>query len=525
MLSRIRRFLCGGREHEVSRPPVPSDIVYPVHPLDYSYKGSTITWLMRFSDVLDGDKLHSSLTRLLETGDWKKLGGRLRSDKAGRLTLHVPQTFTPARPAVAYSKETFDVDIEQHELGNQMPKPTDVPSLQNSMNHLTGFWGHSKTPMKAEDYLNSDKPQLSLHVVTFRNATIVALSCPHSLTDIMGSVPLMKAWSHVLAGRLSDVPPLLGAWEDASRPVWDTDKEEPFRLQSNLLRGLGLFKFVVRFIFGILRAPRTDARTLFLPAAFVTDLRDRALGDLEKGTFVSDGDILGAWLARLVAAANGKPDSLQPVPIALGNTCDIRARLPEVFEKDGAYVQNLVTVAVGRLDRTSVYPTAPLGAVAAHLRQSLVEQTTESEVRGMFRAVVQSNLDKKKKTLAVFADADSTLMGISNWTKAKYTEIIDFSPAVVRFGERSALAQEGGGQLQPPPRNNPPGKMEYLIGGSLHVSPVARNFFIIHGKDFGDNYWVTMYMPRNSFGVIEEYVRGEARIRVKEVQSAPDVIS
>lgn len=32
----------------------------------------------RFDDVLDAEKLRASLARLLELGDWKKLGGRLQ---------------------------------------------------------------------------------------------------------------------------------------------------------------------------------------------------------------------------------------------------------------------------------------------------------------------------------------------------------------------------------------------------------------------------------------------------------------
>ena len=39
-----------------------------------------VSWVMRFNDILDADKLRSSLARLLEIGDWRKLGGRLRQN-------------------------------------------------------------------------------------------------------------------------------------------------------------------------------------------------------------------------------------------------------------------------------------------------------------------------------------------------------------------------------------------------------------------------------------------------------------
>ena len=58
---------------------VSEDDVYPVHIQD-SAKGHRriLTWIMRFNDVLDAKRLHGALSKLLEIGDWRKLGGRLR---------------------------------------------------------------------------------------------------------------------------------------------------------------------------------------------------------------------------------------------------------------------------------------------------------------------------------------------------------------------------------------------------------------------------------------------------------------
>lgn len=53
--------------------------VYPLHALDdLPVNRYFLSWMMRFNDVLDGEKLHDSLSRLLEIGDWRKLGGRLK---------------------------------------------------------------------------------------------------------------------------------------------------------------------------------------------------------------------------------------------------------------------------------------------------------------------------------------------------------------------------------------------------------------------------------------------------------------
>jgi hypothetical protein len=59
---------------------VEGDDIYPVHMLDdtKTLRGIVVTWTLCFNDVLDADKLHASLSKLLEIGDWRKVGGRLR---------------------------------------------------------------------------------------------------------------------------------------------------------------------------------------------------------------------------------------------------------------------------------------------------------------------------------------------------------------------------------------------------------------------------------------------------------------
>lgn len=53
--------------------------VYPLHALDDIKPNRTfVSWVMRFNDVLDANLLNNALSRLLEIGDWRKLGGRLK---------------------------------------------------------------------------------------------------------------------------------------------------------------------------------------------------------------------------------------------------------------------------------------------------------------------------------------------------------------------------------------------------------------------------------------------------------------
>ena len=61
-------------------PTVPTDLIIPVNYWDDDEhtNGLSFNVTFHFDDVLDATKLRVALSRLLEIGDWRKLGARLR---------------------------------------------------------------------------------------------------------------------------------------------------------------------------------------------------------------------------------------------------------------------------------------------------------------------------------------------------------------------------------------------------------------------------------------------------------------
>jgi hypothetical protein len=59
---------------------IATDTVVPVHRSDDKavYRGLVIWQMFRFEEVLDPELLRKSLQTLLEHGNWRKLGARLR---------------------------------------------------------------------------------------------------------------------------------------------------------------------------------------------------------------------------------------------------------------------------------------------------------------------------------------------------------------------------------------------------------------------------------------------------------------
>jgi hypothetical protein len=76
----LRRFFSLFKAKEAP-PTLDDDEVYPLFFLDNLSTGRVIVLseTLRFDAVLDPIKLRDGLTRLIQHGDWRKLGGRLRA--------------------------------------------------------------------------------------------------------------------------------------------------------------------------------------------------------------------------------------------------------------------------------------------------------------------------------------------------------------------------------------------------------------------------------------------------------------
>jgi hypothetical protein len=489
MLGYLRSFF---RPRDVSH--MNSWDIYPTHRFDdhAAIHDSSPCWLMRFNDVLDANKLHASLSTVLIQGDWKKLGGRLRRDTVGKLNVHVPQRFTVQHPAVCYTNQVFDVSINEHALGKHLPKPTDQPSLQQSTNYFGTFSGRTNSPGWLVDYLNSEDSQLSLHITSFTDATLVALSWPHTMTDAMGRHALISAWCKALAGREKEILPLLGARQDTISHILEAedDAREPYMWESKALTGLKFLRFALGFLWQILWQRQVGTRTLFFPASSVAKLRRQAQNDVPEGYFLSDGDVLSAWITRMVVACQKWTHS-----VTLLNVVDMRSRLPSIYERGGAYVQNLTIPSFTFLNGPDVVSN-PLGILASEVRQSIVQQATAPQIKAFIRASAHSL--KVNGRQPMYSEPEALLVTISNWSKAKFIDLVDFSPAVIRLGEQGAH------------RRNPPGRMEYQLTSVVKQAKYLRNSAVILGKDHNGNYWVNLYMAEAMFDEIENYLISSA---------------
>lgn len=390
-----------------------------------------------------------------------------------------------------YTHQVLPINIEDHPLGKKLPKATEAPSIHPGPQEFRAFAAREDAPATLEDFIYQDIPQLSLHVTSFNNATLVGLLWPHTLMDVMGQQALLRGWSLVLADREAEVPPMLGAREDAMCVATDASAEsEEFELGQKRLRGWHMLKFGLRFAWDLISNRVVETRTIFLPKKVVNELCHQAQCDLaangtgNKRTFISEGDVLTAWATREVASSLPTPR-----PVTVLHALNARFRLTALAEASGVYVQNMALAAF-----TFMAPnvaTGPLGPAALENRRHLMMQSREGQALAFMRELRREPESGRDPGLVVCGESNALLISFTNWTKADFFNVADFGSAVVRGGET--------GQS----RSNAPGTIVFHHAQSMRQNPAARNVFVVLGKDNSDNYWLTGILPPAAWTNIE----------------------
>ncbi|KAJ5578045.1 uncharacterized protein N7459_007009 [Penicillium hispanicum] len=466
--------------------------VYPVHTLDgIETNRNYVNWMMRFNDVLDAPKLNSALSRVLEIGDWRKMGGRLRYKTDGQPEIYVPRS-SVTEQNVFFTHDTFEMTIQAHPVAHRFPKGTDGPSVQPITKDFRPFIARKEFPT-FEQLVEQKLPLISLHITSFSDATLVAIMWPHVLMDVMGGQALLIGWTSVLNGREEDVPAVLGAREDILRHPEISqpgEKTEALKLEKTRLTGLGLLIFQLRFLWDNLWNPSRQRSVIFLPKSAVEKIRLQVQKDLENShgpdspPFVSEADILIAWATRVIASSESKSR-----PFTVMSLLNMRFRIPLLLTSRGAYIQNMVLGTYTFLSAQAA--RASVGSIALSHRAHVAEQATEQQTLSLLRQVFR-DLEARRSLQLFFGDPHMIPIVVNNVFKADLMKIANFGAAVSRQGEAMNT------------RKNPLGTMVGYYNETLDGAFNSINIFLMLGKDYGDNYWFMGSLFPQAWSKIEE---------------------
>lgn len=340
-------------------------------------------------------------------------------------------------------------------------------------------------PSKLDDYITSDRPQLGLHIVTFRDMTLVTLYWPHTLMDAMGKAALVEAWCLIMNGKGDEVKTPHGADADPFTTL-GTVPTEPHKLETQKMSLFGLVGYGVGQALNFIR--KQESRMVCVPLTFVEELRKHAIEDLTSAEptassepFLSEGDVLCAWWTRL-AIAHLPPTSAQTV--VLNMAYDIRKPLQhDLLPTNAPYVSNAVGFVHAILSVKDIMER-PLSYVASAIRRAIAELGTREQVEAFF-SLLRNNSGKLPP---FFGDRGMHMITYSNWTKTDFFHV-DFSSAVI----------DGSGSFGAKPR--------YVQNNQFGLT--LPNGYPIMGKDSQGNYWLSGYMSPSHWDNIESILAKE----------------
>jgi hypothetical protein len=104
---------------------------------------------------------------------------------------------------------------------------------------------------------------------------------------------------------------------------------------------------------------------------------------------------------------------------------------------------------------------------------------------------------KKYGNILLFGEPSSDFLAFTNWSRARFYDEIDFSPAVVDVEDR--------GEKDPAARATP-GKVGYMHCDMRGLG--NRGLLLIMGKDTRGDYWISGYFPAKVWRGVERSFAG-----------------
>lgn len=387
-----------------------------------------------------------------------------------------------------------DMSISDHQIASKLPRTADRPTIFPSPDVFSPLVRSADAPQKLDDWIYSDRPQLSIHTVSFNDATILTVTWPHTLADVMGIAIFLNAWTALLRGDPKAVPKLQ---DFRSNPLTLLGQRTPpvkYMHFGHVLGRKSRLYFAGLYILDRLRYRREERHTICLPASCLQDLCRKALDELSTPIFregksipfVSESDVLLAWWVRTLYGALGLRTNKI---ILVCNVLNLRTSLHENFMSvDSVYMGNALSMSPTFLEGRQILDE-PVGQIALRIRRSLSKQRTMEQVEAM--AALQLQAIEKTGYPALVGDPQMLILPCSNWHKARLFDM-DFSAAVVPDSSQPNAQ-----------RSLNVGKPSYVNG--IHYSPNSlRNVLSVMGKDAAGNWWLTGVLRTDAWTHVRE---------------------
>ncbi|KAL4746981.1 hypothetical protein BDW72DRAFT_197192 [Aspergillus terricola var. indicus] len=301
-----------------------------------------------------------------------------------------------------------------------------------------------------QELLESDRPQITVQVTRFKDATLITFSVSHIIGDLFTMQTLFKSWEAALHGH--PLPPFEDLGKDPFTAYGPggrlagkgaTSSSPPLPPGWRVYGVFDKVRFLYRFLWDchISRPEKTiTPKYVFISDAEVSALQAQAERDLAQleakrrqsnstGTplKVSRSNLLFAWLLKQTNTHLGPNEIITPITIV-----NARARPPTGMADTDFPNHNFYGAALpASLSalRVRELMAMPIGELAFHIREGIIEASSPENTKNLLAFSLNNTLwSKPSGKMALFSPPNHSWAGLTDWRAGKLHDV-DFTPA------------------------------------------------------------------------------------------------
>ncbi|UKZ94364.1 uncharacterized protein TrAFT101_009238 [Trichoderma asperellum] len=424
-------------------------------------------------DILDGELMKESLDKLI-TEHIPLLSSRIKpSGTDGWLQYHLTSPLPDNYDIFGWSVSNVGTTIGESKLVPEQNSQRGIAILPD-VTVLESCW----TPTDWPILRNQDKPEtplLLVHLTYYTDATIVAVSLPHCVSDQLGLGSVISSWTDLMQNKelvpFIDLPE--GALEgDKTMSKKELHKKYEFRLKTKADR-VGVVMGIIPEL--VTRSKETRC-TLYFPVEVINGIRDRWQNEIQ---------------AKFGTEAFANLHRKHPKKQLFTSAVNVRGSHPSL-PKSHKYLHNALVFAPTHAAISRSKP--PASEIAYRTRLAIVQSLQPAN---MERGLAVARELYLHNILMHICEPWEFSYGVTNWCNAWHG--IDFSAASIRRAEQGVEKMEEGDGAVPAP---------LVFGHALERNHPNRLSATIMSKGEG-GYWVDFAAPNKGMEAIKALLRND----------------
>jgi hypothetical protein len=252
-------------------------------------------------DILDGDFMRESLNKLI-TEHIPVLGSRIKpSGTDGWLQYHLPTPIPDNYEIFGWSTCNVGSTFGKAKLLPDRDSQKGIAILPD-VTTLESCWIPADWPILR----NQDKPEtpiLLVHLTYYTDATIVAISLPHCVSDQLGFGSVLSSWTDIIKGKepvpFIDLPE--GALEgDKTISKKDLHRKYTLRLKTKADEA----KIIMGIVPELVMHSKETRCTLYFPIEVIAGIRERWQKEIQakfgtKAASITNGDAMAGIIVKV----------------------------------------------------------------------------------------------------------------------------------------------------------------------------------------------------------------------------------